>query len=206
MEAYSEILKSRISDPSFDFRKESMVRFLKSPIRDYKESPTVKDYVEVTDNELVQMASGGYGKKIFPIPDEKRDIMVIGNEFITDKTTFKDYEVEYLSAILEKSPEIRDKALSFFGNEREEHLINSSWQGGIFIRTKPDVSIAMDIRSIISASDSGAQKDFIWVGRNSKLTLSEERLSYGKRQWSTGKKYLFLHGRGGEPRLPLSSG
>ncbi|MHB1493359.1 MAG: SufB/SufD family protein [Thermoplasmataceae archaeon] len=191
MEAYSEILKSRISDPSFDFRKESMVRFLKSPIRDYKESPTVKDYVEVTDNELVQMASGGYGKKIFPIPDEKSEIMVIGNEFTTDKTTFKDYEVEYLSAILEKSPEIRDKALSFFGNEREEHLINSSWQGGIFIRTKPDVSIAIDIRSIISASDSGAQKDFIWVGRNSKLTLSEERLSYGKGNGVQGRNIYF---------------
>ena len=60
MEAYSDILKSKISDPSFDYRKESMLRFLKSPVRDYKESPTVKDYVEVTDIELVKMATGNY--------------------------------------------------------------------------------------------------------------------------------------------------
>ncbi|EQD81157.1 FeS assembly protein SufD [mine drainage metagenome] len=190
MEAYSDILKSKIREPSFEFRKNSMIDFLKVPVRDYKESPTVKDYVEISDHELIKMATGGYRESSFDVPQGEEDIILKGNEyFVLKKNPL--YEVDYLSSVFDKSPEIMNKITEFIGTEREEHLINSSWQGGIFIKTREDISLNIDIKSVLKAGESGAQKDFIWIGRNSKLVLSEERLSHGDGKGIQGRTIYF---------------
>ena len=46
MESYPETLKTRLHDEAYEYRRDAFLAFLKSPVRDYKESPTVKDYVE----------------------------------------------------------------------------------------------------------------------------------------------------------------
>jgi Fe-S cluster assembly protein SufD len=191
MEAYSEILKSKISDPSFDYRKESMLRFLKSPVRDYKESPTVKDYVEVTDLELIRMATGNYSASRTDQQNSRADIIVSGNAFIMRKGKSAQFEVDHLSDALSNSSQIRNKVESFFGNEREEHLINSSWQGGLFIKTQSDISLSISIETSIRASESGSQKDFVWIGRNTKLVLSDIRTSEGSGNGVQGRNIYF---------------
>ncbi len=191
MEAYSEILKSKISDPSFDYRKESMLRFLKSPVRDYKESPTVKDYVEVTDLELVRMATGNYSTSRTDQQNSGADIIVSGNAFIMRKGKSAQFEIDHLSDALSNSSQIRNKVESFFGNEREEHLINSSWQGGLFIKTQSDISLSISIETSIRASESGSQKDFVWIGRNTKLVLSDIRTSEGSGNGVQGRNIYF---------------
>ena len=191
MEAYSDILKSKISDPSFDYRKESMVRFLKSPIRDYKESPTVKDYVEVTDIELVRMATGNYTTGKIDNSNSKADIIISGNVFTLKNGKSVQFELDHLSNALNKSPQVRNKVESFYGNEREEHLINSSWQDGLFIKTQSDISLNISIESTIKAAESGSQKDFIWVGKNSKLILSDIRTSDGSGNGVQGRNIYF---------------
>ena len=191
MEAYSEILKSKISDPSFDYRKESMLRFLKSPVRDYKESPTVKDYVEVTDLELVRMATGSYSTSRTDQQNSGADIIVSGNAFIMRKGKSAQFEIDHLSDALSNSSQIRNKVESFFGNEREEHLINSSWQGGLFIKTQSDISLSISIETSIRASESGSQKDFVWIGRNTKLVLSDIRTSEGSGNGVQGRNIYF---------------
>ena len=191
MEAYSEILKSKISDPSFDYRKESMLRFLKSPVRDYKESHTVKDYVEVTDLELIRMATGNYSASRTDQQNSRADIIVSGNAFIMRKGKSAQFEVDHLSDALSNSSQIRNKVESFFGNEREEHLINSSWQGGLFIKTQSDISLSISIETSIRASESGSQKDFVWIGRNTKLVLSDIRTSEGSGNGVQGRNIYF---------------
>ena len=191
MEAYSEILKSKISDPSFDYRKESMLRFLKSPVRDYKESPTVKDYVEVTDLELIRMATGNYSASRTDQQNSRADIIVSGNAFIMRKGKSAQFEIDHLSDALSNSSQIRNKVESFFGNEREEHLINSSWQGGLFIKTQSDISLSISIETSIRASESGSQKDFVWIGRNTKLVLSDIRTSEGSGNGVQGRNIYF---------------
>ena len=191
MEAYSDILKSKISDPSFDYRKESMLRFLKSPVRDYKESPTVKDYVEVTDIELVKMATGNYSTGKTDKSNSAADITVSGNHFTKRNGNSAHFDMDHLSNVLSRSPQIRNKIESFFGNEREEHLINSSWQDGLFIKTQQDISLSISIESTINAAESGSQKDFVWVGRNTKLILSDIRTSEGSGNGVQGRNIYF---------------
>ena len=58
MEEYPETLKTKFSDQQYDYRVEAFKEYLKLPIRIHKESPTVKDYVEITDEELERMIFG----------------------------------------------------------------------------------------------------------------------------------------------------
>jgi len=55
MEEYENVIKKRFNDTSFDYRARAFREFLRAPIRTFKESPTVKDYVEISDGELESM-------------------------------------------------------------------------------------------------------------------------------------------------------
>ena len=55
METYSETLKTRLNDEAFEYRRDSFLSFLKTPVRNFKESPTVNEYVEVNDRDLERM-------------------------------------------------------------------------------------------------------------------------------------------------------
>ena len=52
MEQFSDLLKTRLKDPAYDFRQDSFLNYLKTPRRTHKESPTVKDYVDFSEKDL----------------------------------------------------------------------------------------------------------------------------------------------------------
>lgn len=135
MENYPELMKTRFRGSDYDIRKASFLSFIKSPVRTYKESPTVKDYVEVTEEELERMSFGenleykgdDRAPDIFDIATQNGKVVRIPKNL--DLITVMDIE----DAVRKPESGLKIEFLTEKGDDRVEHLINSTWQKGLFI-------------------------------------------------------------------------
>ncbi|MCL4346066.1 MAG: SufD family Fe-S cluster assembly protein [Candidatus Thermoplasmatota archaeon] len=189
MEQFSDLLKTRLKDPAYDYRQDSFLLFLKTPVRNYKESPTSKDYVKYTEKDLEEMATGIKKSEEGNIR-EGYDLN-LRNGFILKGTEKKGVVFRNMTEALDEiPPEVWEQK----GREREEFLVNASWTSGYFISIGRDVKTEVTIFSE-EASKSGSQKNVIMVGPFSKVTITEEIFSADDeaRKCVQGKStYIFL--------------
>ncbi len=171
MEQFSDLLKTRLKDPAYDYRQDSFLLFLKTPVRNFKESPTVKDYVKYTEKDLEVMATGL--KKRYESEIKKEYDVNIVNGFVTHKNEIKGVTVRNIVDSLDHIPAY---VWEERGKEREEYLINASWSSGYFIRVDPNTKADISIYSG-EQNFSGSEKNIIIVGKFSKVTITEEIFS-----------------------------
>lgn len=201
MEEYPETLKTRFNDEQYEYRVQAFKEYLKLPPRMHKESPTVKDYVEIKDEELERMLFGE-----ITLPEKHETIKFPPNtDILMDNNTLhvnSDLEkkgvivTDMKTAIREHADLMEKYAPEAFGDERTELLINSSWQNGIFMYIPSKVESA-DIKSeiVFDATASFAFKTFVIIGDNVHLNLTETYSSTGKGNAVHGKNIYFALGK-----------
>lgn len=200
MEEYPEILRTRFDDWTYQYRKEAFKEFLRSPLRVHKESPTVKEYVEITDEELERMI---YGEITVPERDEP-DKFSPGTDLIMDddklhiNTDLEKHGIiitDMRTALVKHKELIRKYVVPHMGKERIEFLINSSWQNGIFIYV-PKNTPALQINSEIfsKSTSSFAFKSVFICEEETNLNLTETYKSTGGGNGVHGKTIYFFIG------------
>ncbi|MCL4438368.1 MAG: SufD family Fe-S cluster assembly protein [Candidatus Thermoplasmatota archaeon] len=198
MEQYSDRLKTRLNDDAYEYRRESFISFLKSPIRDYKESPTVKDYVEITESELERMANGEPGTP-FSLNQEKYrgNILVAGKELKLDTSLSKTgVDVISLSGFRKnQNPELFQHVFSEMGRERIEFLINSSWSEGLVVTIPAGKSVSLSSTTVTAADESGARKTVVICGDDSVVEYADKYFTEGNGNGVQGKNIYFILGR-----------
>ena len=196
MENYPETLKTILNDEAYEYRRDSFLAFLKSPVRDYKESPTVKDYVEISDKDLEKMIYGEIpdtaGNIIF---DQDADIKIINDEVTASEQLLKKGVIacDMITAISQHKSLIEKYLIPRHGSERIEHLINSSWRNGLFIYVPENTKLKIKIHNLSDAASSFAYKSAIICGKDSAVELIDIYESTGSGRGIQGKNvYFFL--------------
>lgn len=201
MEEYPETLKNRFNDKQYDYRVQAFKEFLKLPIRMHKESPTVKDYVEITDEELERMLFGE-----ITLPEKKETIKFPPNtDILMDNDVLhvnRDLEkkgvivTDMRTALSEHEDTIKKLTETNFGDERSEYLINSSWQNGIFIYI-PKKAGSVNIKSevVFDSNASFAFKTVIVLEDDTALNLTDTYTTTGKGNAVHGKNVYFFLGK-----------
>ena len=198
MESYSEKLKNRLNDDAYDFRRESFISFLKSPVRDFKESPTVKDYVEIKDADLEKLANGEPGT---PIKMQDRsfsgNILVTGNDITVDPSLKKSgIRVSKLTEIRgNDEKELFRKIFSERGKERIEFLINSSWVDGLFVSVPEGKQTKIDCKTVLPADMSGSGKTVVICGDDSIVEYTDTYVTEGTGSGVQGRNIYFILGK-----------
>ena len=201
MEEYPETLKTKFSDQQYDYRVEEFKEYLKLPIRIHKESPTVKDYVEITDEELERMI---FGEITLPEKSEtikfppNTDILMDNDRLHVNSELEKKGVIvtDMKTAISEHSDLLSKYTEGKFGDERTEYLINSSWQNGIFIYIPRKAgSIEMKSEVVFDSTASFAFKTVIILEDDTKLNLTDTYSTTGKGDGVHGKNIYFFLGK-----------
>ena len=195
MENYPELMKTRFRGSDYDIRKASFLSFIKSPVRTYKESPTVKDYVEITEEELERMSFGenleykgdNSAPDVFDITTQNGKVTRIPEK--ADRITVMDIE----DAVRKPESGLKLEFLTEKGDDRIEHLINSTWQKGIFINIPNGFNGEIKIHNVSSAESSYAYKAVIMCGEDSNVRITDIYGSTGSGSGVQGKNvYIFL--------------
>lgn len=201
MEEYPETLKTRFNDNQYNYRVQAFKEFLKLPVRIHKESPTVKDYVEITDEELERMLFGE-----ITLPEKKETI-----KFPPNTDILMDNDVLHVNSELEKKgviiTDMRTALVQYrdilnkytgerYGDERSEYLINSSWQNGVFIYI-PSKAGSIDMRSevVFDSNASFSFKTMIILEDDTSLNLTDTYTTTGKGNAVHGKNIYFFLGK-----------
>lgn len=193
MENFSERLKTRLKDAAYDYRQDCFLDFLKTPRRSFKESPVTKDYVDIKEEELERMATSiRKPEKSVSIPSDA-DILSI------DGTILKTKQIPGVRVMnMEDSiNDIPDFIWNHRGKDREELLINASWSTGYFIDVKKDVDIQISVDAY-NSMESGAEKNVVIVGDNSRVKIIENRMTHGDKEGTPtqGKNFYIYLGSG----------
>ncbi|MCL4337206.1 MAG: SufD family Fe-S cluster assembly protein [Candidatus Thermoplasmatota archaeon] len=197
MESYPETLKTRLHDEAYEYRRDAFLAFLKSPVRDYKESPTVKDYVEITDKELQEMLYGEM-KEIKESPEfsETANIRVFNDEIeVSSELQKQGVIVTSMVDALKTQPELVKKYVyPKLGKERIEFLINSAWRNGLFIFIPEGAKASIRAHTISNASASFASKTVIVYGKESRIRYTDTYSTAGQGTGIQGKNIYFFGG------------
>ena len=198
MEEFEDVIKKRFNDASFEFRARAFREFLRAPVRTFKESPTVKDYVEINDGELESMLSESETHDMQkPDPSDKTQILFVDDRIvtITDDLSRKGIKVlDYLSAVSGDNTELKQFLNSYTGSDREEYIINAAWKNGYVIyipRSLRDLTV--NVESFLDASQPNAAKNIIVCGEDSSVTINDGYRSYGAGTGVHGRTvYIYL--------------
>jgi len=190
MESYAEKLRGRLNDEAFQYRRDAFVAFLKSPVRNYKESPTVKEYVEINDADLETMVNG----QIMDTEAGGADASVISLNHELFRTSLPgQVRARKLSYIVSNEPELAAKYIyGFLGKERQEYLINSAWMDGVFLEIPDGYSGPLKLANYTHAGSSLCYRLVVVVGRNCNLDLTDSYFSTGNGSGVQGKT-IYIH-------------
>ncbi len=196
MENYPEILRSRLNDPAYGYRRDAFLAFLKSPVRNYKESPTVKDYVEITDAELELMIYGkpGQGTASFE-PSADANISLFNDRIV--KTALPDSRMiarDLVSALTEEAELVSEYVYTSLGRDRNEFLINSAWRNGLFLYIPSNTRVSLKIEHISDASESYAKKTVIICGSDCMVNITDVHTTAGDGKAVQGHNIYFHAG------------
>lgn len=195
MESYPETLKTRLKDAAYEYRRDAFLSFLKSPVRDYKESPTVKDYVEIKDDELQEMLYGEIGTKgTAPEFSKEASIRIFNEEISASDDLLKNgISVTSMEDALSSHAELVKKfVFPRLGKERIEYLINSAWRNGLFVVIPDNSRVSINIQTLTDASSSYAYKTVFIIGKESKVTITDTHESVGEGSGIQGKNIYFF--------------
>lgn len=197
MESYPETLKTRLNDAAYEYRRDAFLAFLKSPVRDYKESPTVKEYVEITDNELQEMLHGEIIEST-DAPDfpENSNIKVLNERITVSEELAKQGIIvtELADAINSHAELVKKYVYPQMGRERIEYLINSAWRNGLFIYVPDGARASFNVHTLTDAGSSYAYKSIVICGKESKVTFKDVHESLGEGNGMQGKNIYFFAG------------
>jgi ABC-type transport system involved in Fe-S cluster assembly, permease component len=194
METYPETLKTRLNDEAFEFRRDSFLAFLKTPIRSFKESPTVSEYVEVTDKDLERMLYGEFSQSPRnPQFIKEANIKVLNGKLESVENLPQGVEVMDLVEAARDSV-IRSRFLDnkHLGDDRTEFLINSAWQRGLFVKVGKNVKADITVHNLSNGTDSYAYKTVVSCGEESKLNYTEVNESASDGDAVQGKNIYFF--------------
>lgn len=195
MESYPDTLKTRLNDSAYEYRRDAFLAFLKSPVRDYKESPTVKDYVEFADSELQEMIYGEVGKSdASPEFNESSNIQILNEDIsVSEDLKNQGITVESMAHAIKNHPDLM-KSLVYprLGKERVEFLINSAWRDGLFITIPDNTEVSISVHALSEASASFASKTVIVCGKESKVRFTEIIESIGEGTGIQGQNIYFF--------------
>lgn len=197
MESYPETLKTRLNDAAYEYRRDAFLSFLKSPVRDYKESPTVKDYVEITDKELQEMLYGEIRETSeTPVFQENCDIRIF-NEQVENSPGLagKGIVAMPMAQAINSQVEFMKKFVyPRLGKDRIEYLVNSAWRNGLFLYIPDNTSVSLNVQTLTDAGSSYAYKTVVICGRDSKVTFTDTHGSVGEGNGIQGKNIYFFVG------------
>jgi Fe-S cluster assembly protein SufD len=194
METYPETLKTRLNDEAFEFRRDSFLAFLKTPVRSFKESPTVSEYVEITDKDLERMLYGEFSQPPRnPQFIKEANIKVLNGKLHSVENLPEGVEVIDLFEAA-KDTHIRSRVLdnSHLGDDRMEFLINSAWQRGLYVKVGKNVKADVTVHNLSNGTDSYAYKTVVSCGPESKLNYTEVNESASDGDAVQGKNIYFL--------------
>ena len=208
MEQYQQMLKTRFSgatDSAFEFRSAAFREFARTPLRSYKESPTRKEYVEFTENDLQELVSVSGSA----VPDEKISFDSKTNvrfrddslDFISPELEKKGVIIMDLARAIREHPDIANTFIfSFQGSDREEYLINSAWGGGYLIYIPQGLrDLKLDVQNLSFAGASSVTKNVIVCSEDASVDITDSYESYGSGSGIHGKVvYIF-----GAPRSKI---
>jgi|GEM_PF-1315265 Fe-S cluster assembly scaffold protein SufB len=198
MEEYENVIKKRFNDTSFDYRARAFREFLRVPIRTFKESPTVKDYVEISDGELESMLiesdSDVSGNPVF---SDDSQIRFVDDRIISVSEELGKHGVlaqDYLSAVNGDQAETKRFLNLYVGSDREEFLINAAWKNGFVIYVPSGTrDLAINIESFSDASKPIAAKNIIVCGDDSSVSINDVYRSYGEGNGVHGRTvYIYV--------------
>ncbi len=197
MEQYEDVIKRKFNDSSFQYRADAFREFIRAPVRTYKESPTVKDYVELREEDLDSLLLDPNKFAEFDGKfAEDADIRFLNDSinYVSEEMKKKGIMVmDFLSAAASDDERIKEKLYNFLGQDREEFLVNASFKNGIVIFV-PDGArdVSIQIETFLDASAPNATKSLIIIGEDSSVKVSDTYRSY-----SSGKavqaKSIYLH-------------
>ncbi|MEM0155267.1 MAG: SufD family Fe-S cluster assembly protein [Thermoplasmataceae archaeon] len=195
MENYVELIKTRYTGPTYDPRRESLLSFARTPLRNYKESPTVKDYVEITESDLAKMSSGTIPANVrAQAPPDGYNISVVNGRIAgrsSENGAIK--ALDLMEAARNSDSGLTPEFLSEKGDDRIEHLINSVWQSGIFIDIPKGFTGALKVHDTSDPSLSFALKVIVSCGEDSNVTISTVNTTIGDGDGVQGRNvYIFL--------------
>lgn len=194
MENYPEILRTRLNDPAYEYRRDAFLAFLKSPVRNYKESPTVKDYVEINDADLEVMI---YGKpeegNANPVFSTDANISIFNDRITNVSIPDRKIIVKDLINALSSEPELVSKYVySSLGRDRNEFLINSAWRNGLFVYIPDGTHVKLKIEQVSDASESYAKKTVIICGSDCNVNITDIHTTAGEGKAVQGQN-IYCH-------------
>jgi Fe-S cluster assembly scaffold protein SufB len=201
MDLTSEDIKIRLNDSAYDYRVKSLKAYLSSPVRDYKESPTTKDYVEIKQEDLDRLVNPTVSSDP-AIPDQKlgESDLVLANGrimFSSEKIDEGGVTVDTIMSVIQNDSAFSQKFITDrIGKDRIEHLINATFSDGVFLYIPPGMKKDLSITSYDSSGDSLTSKIVIACGEESNVTLRLTSYSTGSGNGVHGKNvYLYLEKR-----------
>jgi Fe-S cluster assembly scaffold protein SufB len=200
MEELEDVIKKRLNDSSFDYRAKAFREFLRSPKRAFKESPTVKDYVEIGDGEIESMLTeSDYGPSGNPVFSDSSQIRFVDDRLLTVSEKLKQKGVlvqDYLSAVTCDNPEIKRFLNLYVGSDKEEFLINAAWKNGFVIYVPSGTrDLEIEIESFSDATQSIAAKNIIVCGDDSSVSINDVYRSYGVGNGVQGRTIYIYQGK-----------
>ncbi len=192
METFVDILRERFGNSAYEFRLESFKNFLKIKPRNYKESPTTKDYVAVSEAELEALMTYSPNKRedsgsVEPsIVNDGPNALLVDGEL----TAIKPVERVIISDLNSVSCSANRGSGVFMrsGKEREEHLINASWKNGYYVEIESNTGkVSLELENIYSGNSPVSMKSHIDCGDNNEVIINDSYTvrkdndhSYGK--------------------------
>ncbi|MCL4314342.1 MAG: SufD family Fe-S cluster assembly protein [Candidatus Thermoplasmatota archaeon] len=180
METFADILRDRFGNSAYGFRLESFKNFLRSRPRSYKESPTTKDYVSITDTELEKLLEAGSGEaeSSFAKTNEREpaDVAIYDGKLKEDReiSGILITDLNSVACSMNRGSAIFER----YGKGREEHLINAAWENGYYLEI-PDFhgNVTLNISNILSGSRSLATKSYIACGAGNTVNITDSYTS-----------------------------
>lgn len=203
MEQYEHMLKSRFSDASesaFEFRSSAFREFVRTPVRSYKESPTRKEYVEFTENDLENLISENElndetEKAVF---NEDANVRFLDDHlvYVSDELRSKGVIVMDLKDAVKEHPDIASSFIfSSIGSDREEFLINASWSGGYLIYVpEGQRDVKIHVQNLADSGMPSVTKNVIVCAQDVSLDMTDSYESYGKGGSIHAKNIYFFGG------------
>ena len=196
MELIEDVIKKRFNDSSFEYRAHCFREFLKSPVRTFKESPTIKDYVPLDEEDLNNLLLDYEDYAAPPDIKMESDILFVNDhiEFVSEKLKEKGVQVnDLLSVASEPSNPLRPYLYTYFGLDREEFLLNATWKNGYFIHVPEGLrDLEINIVVLTDSSNPSVLKNLVVVGDDSNCVVKDSYINYSTGRSIQGKT-VYIH-------------
>ena len=196
MELIEDVIKKRFNDSSFEYRAHCFREFLKSPVRTFKESPTIKDYVPLDEDDLNNLLLDYEEYAELPDNNVEADILFVNDhiESVSENLKGRGVKVQdLLSVASETSHPLREYIYAYFGLDREEFLINATWKNGYLIYIPDGVSnLEISVVVLTDSSNPSVLKNLIVVGNDSNCVIKDKYVNYSAGKSVHGKT-VYMH-------------